>query len=134
MRCGLVAGRIDSLLDDLGILLVVRNRRRAVYGVTVDTNFVLVDRELGRRVDGGAGYVDLFPVVGLDARAIFTLDKVKSTVVGTVSGIELDTRFSVRVTGPDDEKNIVLADRYLINIFFSFHVLSFLGQRVSRPG
>ena len=67
--------------------------------------------------------MDLFPVVGLDARSVFTLDNVNGTVVGTMSGIELDTGFGVRVTGPV-EKSIVLAGRYLLYFFFPSYVLS----------
>ena len=76
--------------------MVDRTHARRVDGGPFDAHGLLLDGgRIAGRIDGGAGYVNLFAVVGLVARAVFAFGNVNGTVVMTVSAIDLNASISV---------------------------------------
>ena len=87
--------RLDGLLNDLGVLLVVRARAGRVNGFTGDLVAVLVDGTVARRIDGAVGDANFLSVGRLDARTVFTLDHVNWGVVVSVMSVNLNTSLCV---------------------------------------
>lgn len=71
-----------------------------VDGGLVDADGLLEDGAVAGAVNGGADYVDLVTVVGLEAGAVFTLGNVDDRVVGAVRPVELNAGLGVRGLGP----------------------------------
>ena len=66
-----------------------------VDGGLVDADALLDDGAVGVAVDGGADYVDLVTVLGLEAGAVFTFSDVNDRAVRTVRPVELNAGLSV---------------------------------------
>lgn len=92
-----LAGRLDGLLYDLGVLVVRRTHAWRVNGFTGDLVGVLVDGAVAGRVDGAVD-VDFLSVGRLDTRTVFTFDHVNwGVVVSVVVSVNLNTSLCVGV-------------------------------------
>jgi hypothetical protein len=115
-----VTGSVNGLFGDLHVLVVdgARSRgvegslgdvggglledgavARAVYCGGVDVDALLVNGAVAGAVNGRTGGADFFAVVGLEARAVFTLGDVDDGVVGAVSAIDLNAGLDDRRLG-----------------------------------
>lgn len=66
-----------------------------VDGGLVDVDALLDDGAVGVAVDGGADYVDLVTVLGLEAGAVFTFSDVNDRAVRTMRPVDLNAGLSV---------------------------------------